>query len=122
MAIHEGHQKAGAHDGVDAEWLGRIDLARDSIGYDVGVGVVGNAGIVILGQLMQCVDQDHRLGIAREQHTTKALEHIGIKAGQIINRPRVIYEQLCAGVLNLERIEHAHHTLVIDMCHITSFR
>jgi len=25
-------------------------------------------------------------------------------------------------VLSLERIEHAHHTLVIDMCHTSSFR
>ena len=59
---------------------------------------------------------------AREQHATKTLENIGIKAGQVINRPRVVYEQLRAGVLSLERIEHARHTLVIDMCHGTSFR
>ena len=99
-----------------------IDLARDGVGHDVGIGVVGNAGIVILWQLMQGVDQDHRLGAAREQHAAKTLEHIGIKAGQVIDRPRVVYEQLCAGVLSLERIEHARHTLVIDMCHETSFR
>ena len=83
--------------------------------------MVGHAGIVVLGQLMQGVDQDHRLGIAREQHATKTLEHIGIKAGQIVDRPRVIHKQLRAGVLSLERIEHARHTLVIDMCHETSF-
>ena len=71
---------------------------------------------------MQGVDQDHGLAAAREQHATKTLEHIGIKAGQVINRPRVVYEQLRAGVLSLERIEHARHTLVIDMCHETSFR
>ena len=122
MAIHEGHQKAGAHDGVDAERLGRIDLARDGVGHDVGIGVVGNAGVVVLGQLVQRVDQDHGLGIAREQHAAKTLEHVSIKAGQVINRPRVIYEQLRAGVLSLERIEHACHTLVIDMCHTSSFR
>ena len=84
--------------------------------------MVGHAGIVVLGQLMQGVDQDHGLAAAREQHATKTLEHIGIKAGQVINRPRVVYEQLRAGVLSLERIEHARHTLVIDMCHETSFR
>ena len=122
MALHERHQKAGAHDGVDAERFGRIDFASDGIGHDVGIGVVGNAGIVILGQLMQSVDQDHWLVTACEQHAAKTLEHIGIKAGQVINRPRVVYEQLCAGVLSLERIEHARHTLVIDMCHETSFR
>ena len=122
VALHERHQKAGAHDGIDAERLGRIDLTRDGVGHDVGIGVVGDAGIVVLGQLMQCVDQDHWLGIAREQHTAKTLEHIGIKAGQVIDRPWVVYEQLCAGVLSLERIEHARHTLVIDMCHETSFR
>ena len=117
VALHERHQKAGAHDGIDAERLGRIDLTRDGVGHDVGIGVVGDAGIVVLGQLMQCVDQDHWLGIAREQHAAKTLEHIGIKAGQVIDRPWVVYEQLCAGVLSLERIEHARHTLVIDMCH-----
>ena len=121
-ALHKRHQKAGAHDGIDAKRLGRIDLASDGVGHDIGIGVVGNAGIVVLGQLMQGVDQDHRLGIAREQHTAKTLEHIGIKAGQVIDRPRVVYEQLRAGVLSLERIEHARHTLVIDMCHETSFR
>ena len=84
--------------------------------------MIDDAGIVILGQLVQGVDQDHRLGIAREQHAAKTLEHIGIKAGQVMDRPRVVYEQLCAGVLSLERIEHARHTLVIDMCHETSFR
>ena len=122
VALQKGHQKAGAHDGIDAKRLGRIDLARDGIGHDIGIGVVGNAGIVVLGQLMQGVDQDYGLVIAREQHTAKTLEHIGIKTGQVINRPRVVYEQLCAGVLSLERIEHARHTLVIDMCHETSFR
>ena len=84
--------------------------------------MVGDAGIVILRQLVQRVDQDHRLGIAREQHAAKTLEHIGIKAGQVIDRPRVIYKQLRAGVLSPERIEHARHTLVIDMCHEASFR
>ena len=122
VTIHKGHQKAGAHNGVDAEWFGRIDLASDGVGHDVGIGVVGDAGIVILGQLMQGVDQDHGLAIACEQHATKTLEHIGIKAGQVINRPRVVYEQLRAGVLSLEGIEHARHTLVIDMRHETSFR
>ena len=122
VALHKGHQKAGAHDGVDAERFGRIDLTRDGVGHDVSIVVVGHAGIVVLGQLMQCVDQDHRLAIACEQHAAKTLEHIGIKAGQVINRPRVVYEQLRAGVLSLERIEHARHTLVIDMCHETSFR
>ncbi len=117
-----GHQKAGTHDGVDAKRLGRIDLASDSVCHDFGVGVIGDAGIVVLRQLMQRVDQDHGLVIAREQHTAKTLEHIGIKAGQIVNRPRVVYEQLRTGVLSLERIEHARHTLVIDMCHETSFR
>ena len=121
VALHERHQKAGTHDGVDAEGLGWIDLASDGVGHDVGIGVIGDAGIVILGQLMQGVDQDHGLATAREQHAAKTLEHIGIKAGQVINRPRVVYEQLCAGVLSLERIEHACHTLVIDMCHETSF-
>ena len=71
---------------------------------------------------MQGVDQDHGLAITREQHAAKTLEHIGIKAGQIVDRPRVVYKQLCAGVLSLEGIEHARHTLVIDMCHETSFR
>ena len=71
---------------------------------------------------MQRVDQDHGLVIAREQHAAKTLEHIGIKAGQIVDRPRVIHKQLRAGVLSLERIEHARHALVIDMCHETSFR
>ncbi len=66
VALHERHQKAGAHDGIDAERLDRIDLARDGIGHDIGIGVVGNAGVVILGQLMQRVDQDHGLAIARE--------------------------------------------------------
>ena len=122
VALNERHQKAGAHNGVDAEGLGRIDLACDGVGHDVGIGVIGDAGIVILGQLMQRVDQDHGLAIACEHHAAKTLEHIGIKAGQVINRPRVVYEQLCAGVLSLERIEHARHTLVIDMCHETSFR
>ena len=122
VALHERHQKAGAHDGVDAKRLGRIDLANDGVGHDVSIGVIGNARIVILGQLMQRVDQDHGLGIAREQHAAKTLEHIGIKAGQVINRPRVVYEQLCAGVLSPERIEHARRTLFIDMCHETSFR
>ena len=122
VALHERHQKARAHDGVDSERFGRIDFASDGIGHDIGIGVVGDAGIVILRQLMQRVDQDHWLGIAREQHAAKTLEHIGIKAGQVIDRPRVVYEQLCAGVLSLERIEHARHTLVIDMCHETSFR
>ena len=122
MALHERHQKAGAHDGIDAEWFGRIDLASDGVGHDVGIGVVGNARIVILGQLMQRVDQDHGLSIACEQHAAKTLEHIGIKAGQVVNRPRVVYKQLCAGVLSLERIEHARHTLFIDMCHTSSFR
>ena len=56
VAIHKGHQKAGTHDGVDAERFGRIDLANDGVGYDVGVGVVRDAGIVILWQLMQRVD------------------------------------------------------------------
>ena len=121
VALHELHQKAGTHDGVDAERFGRIDLASDGVGHDIGIGVIGDAGIVVLGQLMQCVDQDHRLGIAHEQHAAKTLEHIGIKAGQVIDRPWVVYEQLCAGVLSLERIEHACHTLVIDMCHETSF-
>ena len=50
------HQKAGTHDGVDAKRLGRIDLASDGIGHDIGIGVVGNAGIVVLGQLMQRVE------------------------------------------------------------------
>ena len=122
MALHKGHQKARAHDGVDTERFGRIDLANDGVGHDVGIGVIGHAGIVVLGQLMQGVDQDHGLAIAREQHATKTLEHIGIKAGQIVNRPRVVYEQLRAGVLSLECIEHARHTLVIDMCHTSSFR
>lgn len=122
VALHERHQKAGAHDGVDAERFGRIDLASDGVGHDIGIGVIGDAGIVVLGQLMQCVDQDHRLGIAHEQHAAKTLEHIGIKAGQVIDRPRVVYEQLRTGVLRLERIEHACHTLVIDMCHEISFR
>lgn len=122
VALHERHQKAGAHNGIDAEGLGRIDLACDGVGHDVGIGVIGDAGIVVLGQLMQGVDQDHGLAVAREQHATKTLEHIGIKAGQIVDRPRVVYEQLCARVLSLERIEHARHTLVIDMCHETSFR
>ena len=99
-----------------------IDLACDGVGHDVGVVVVGHAGIIVLGQLMQGVDQNHRLGIAREQHATKTLEHIGIKAGQIVNRPRVVYEQLRAGVLSLECTEHARHALIIDMCHETSFR
>ena len=92
VALHKRHKKAGAHDGVDAERFGRIDLASYGVGHDVGIGVVGNAGIVILGQLMQCVDQDHRLAIAREQHPAETLEHIGIKAGQVINRPWVVYE------------------------------
>lgn len=61
VAIHKGHQKAGAHNGIDAEGLGRIDLACDGVGHDVGIGVVGHAGIIVLGQLMQGVDQDHRL-------------------------------------------------------------
>ena len=122
MALHERHQKAGTHDGVDTEWFGRIDLASDGVGHDVGIGVVGDAGIVILEQLMQRVDQDYWLGIAREQHATKTLEHIGIKAGQVIDRPRVVYEQLRTGVLSLERIEYARHALIIDMCHETSFR
>ena len=104
VTIHKGHQKAGAHDGVDAERFGRIDLASDGVGHDVGIGVVGHAGIVVLGQLMQGVDQDHGLATACEQHAAKTLEHIGIKTGQIVNRPRVVYEQLCAGVLSLERI------------------
>ena len=121
-AIHKGHQKAGAHNGIDAEGLVRIDLASDGVGHDVGIGVIGDAGIVILGQLMQRVDQDHGLAITREQRATKTLEHIGIKAGQIVDRPRVVHEQLRAGVLSLERIEHARHALVIDMCHETSFR
>ena len=56
VALHKRHQKAGAHDGVDAERLGRIDLANDGVGHDVGIGVVGDAGIVILGQLMKGVD------------------------------------------------------------------
>ena len=122
VTIHKGHQKAGAHDGVNAERFGRIDLVSDGLGHDIGIGVVGNAGIVVFGQLMQRVDQDHWLGIAREQYATKPLEHIGIKSGQVINRPWVIHEQLCAGVLSLERIEHARHTLVIDLCHTSSFR
>ena len=122
VALHKRHQKAGTHDGVDAERFGRIDLASDGVGHDVGIGVIGDAGIVILGQLVQGVDQDHGLAIACEQYTAKTLEHIGIKAGQVVNRPRVVYEQLRAGVLSLERIEHARHTLVIDMCHETSFR
>ena len=122
MALHKRHQKAGAHDGVDTERYGRVDLTRDGVCHDVGIGVVGNACIVVLGQLMQGVDQDHGLASAREQHATKTLEHIGIKAGQVINRPRVVYEQLRAGVLSLERIEHARHALIIDMCHETSFR
>ena len=84
--------------------------------------MVRDAGIVILGQLMQRVDQDHGLATACEQYAAKTLEHIGIKAGQVINRPRVVYEQLRAGVLSLERIEHACHALVIDMCHTSSFR
>ena len=113
---------AGTHDGVDAERFVRIDLASDGVGHDVGIGVVGNARVVILGQLMQRVDQDHGLATACEQHAAKTLEHIGIKTGQVIDRPRVVCEQLCAGVLSLERIEHARHTLVIDMCHETSFR
>ena len=71
---------------------------------------------------MQGVDQDHGLAITREQHAAETLEHIGIKAGQVINRPWVIHKQLRAGVLSLERIEHARHTLVIDMCHTSSFR
>ena len=66
VTIHERHQKAGAHDGVDAERFGRIDLANDGVGHDVGIAVVGHAGIVILGQLMQCVDQDHGLATACE--------------------------------------------------------
>ena len=56
MALHERHQKAGTHDGVDAEWFGRIDFASDGIGHDIGIGVVGDAGIVILWQLVQGVD------------------------------------------------------------------
>ena len=52
VTIHKGHQKAGTHDGVDAKRLGRIDLASDSVGHDVGVVVIRDAGIVILGQLM----------------------------------------------------------------------
>lgn len=52
VALHERHQKAGAHDGVDAEWLGCVDLTRDGIGYDVGIGVVGDAGIVVFRQLV----------------------------------------------------------------------
>ena len=56
MALHERHQKAGTHDGIDAKRFGRIDLARDGVGHDVGIGVVGNAGIVILWQLVQGVD------------------------------------------------------------------
>lgn len=67
VALHKRHQKAGAHNGIDAERLGRIDLANDGVGHDVGIGVVGNAGIVILGQLVQGVDQDYRLAAAREQ-------------------------------------------------------
>ena len=122
MTLHEGHQKAGTHDGVDAERFGRIDLANDGVGHVVSIGVVRDAGIVILWQLVQGVDEDQRLGAACEQHATKTLEHIGIKTGQVIDRPRVVYEQLCAGVLSLERIEHARHTLVIDMCHTSSFR
>ena len=122
VALHKGHQKAGAHDSVDAEGLGGIDLACDGVCHDVSIGVVGHAGIVVLGQLMQRVDQDYGLATAYEQYAAKTLEHIGIKAGQVINRPRVVYEQLRAGVLSLERIEHARHTLVIDMCHETSFR
>ena len=122
VTIHKGHQKARAHNGIDAERFGRIDLTRDGVGHNVSIGVICNSGIVILGQLMQRVDQDHWLGIACEQHAAKTLEHIGIKAGQVINRPWVIHEQLCAGVLSLERIEHARHTLVIDLCHTSSFR
>ena len=101
---------------------GLAGLTCDGVGHDVGVGVIGDAGIVIFWQLMQRVDQDYGLATACEQHTTKTLEHIGIKAGQIVDRPRVINEQLRAGVLSLERVEHARHTLVIDMCHETSFR
>ena len=52
MALHERHQKAGAHNGIDAERLGRIYLASDGVGHDVGIGVIGDAGIVVLGQLM----------------------------------------------------------------------
>ena len=122
VTIHKGHQKAGAHNGIDAERLSRLDLACDGVGHDVSIGVICDSSIVILGQLMQRVDQDHGLGIACEQHAAKTLEHIGIKAGQIVDRPWVIHEQLCAGVLSLERIEHARHTLVIDLCHETSFR
>ena len=66
VALHEWHQKAGAHDGVDAKRLGWVDLTRDGVGHDVGVGVIGDASIVVLGQLMQGVDQDHGLAIARE--------------------------------------------------------
>ena len=122
VTIHKGHQKARAHNGIDAERFGRIDLASDGVGHNVSIGVICDSGIVILGQLMQRVDQDHGLGIACEQNAAKTLEHIGIKAGQIVDRPWVIHEQLCAGVLSLERIEHARHTLVIDLCHETSFR
>ena len=56
VALHKRHQKAGAHDGVDAERFGRIDLANDGVCHDIGIGVVGNAGIVILWQLVQGVD------------------------------------------------------------------
>ena len=56
VALHERHQKARAHDGVDAERFGWVDLTRDGVGYDVGIGVVGNAGIIIFGQLVQGVD------------------------------------------------------------------
>ena len=52
VTIHKGHQKAGAHNGIDAEGLGGIDLACDGVGHDVGVVVIRDAGIVILGQLM----------------------------------------------------------------------
>ena len=92
VALHERHQKAGAHDGIDAERFGRIDLANDGVGHNVSIGVIGHAGIVVLGQLMQRVDQDHGLATAREQHTAKTLEHIGIKTGQVVDRPRVVYE------------------------------
>ena len=52
VTIHKGHQKAGAHNGIDAEGLGGIDLACHGVGHDVGVVVIRDAGIVILGQLM----------------------------------------------------------------------
>ena len=56
VVLYERHQKAGTHDSVDAKRLGWVDLTRDGVGHDVGVGVVGHAGIVVLGQLMQGVD------------------------------------------------------------------